>query len=305
MQQPVLRARKKSPYRAQAITGLLMVLPTFVFLGVFKFFPTFSSFYYSLTKWNGFTAPIFVGARNFVKLFDDEVFYKSLQNVSIWTVLYCLQCIIPPLFAAELIFHVKRNRMQYIYRVLLILPMVVPEIVNQLVWQFIYDGDIGVINQLLRALGIGQFARNWLGESATALYALIFMNFPWIHAFNMLLMFAGLQSIPQGVLESATIDGLGTWGKVRYMHLPFLVSQIRVAIILAVIACLQSVTAPLVMTSGGPGYATYVPALHMYLSAFSNSNFGYAMAQATVLFAIIMVLTTLSNRMKSQTDFEA
>ena len=305
MQKPVLRVRKKSPYRAQAITGLMMVLPTFVFLGVFKFFPTFSSFFYSLTKWNGFTGPIFVGTRNFVKLFSDEVFYKSLQNVSIWTVIYCFQCIIPPLFAAELIFHSKHNRMQYIYRVLLILPMVVPEIVNQLVWQFIYDGDIGVINQLLRALGIGQFARNWLGESETALYSLIFMNFPWIHAFNMLLMFAGLQSIPQGVLESATIDGLGTWGKIRYMHLPFLVSQIRVAIILAIIACLQTVTAPLVMTSGGPGYATYVPALHMYLSAFSNSNFGYAMAQATVLFAIIMVLTAMSNFMKSQTDFEA
>lgn len=291
-------------YRGQAVAGLLMLVPTFAFLGVFKYYPAISAFVYSFTRWDGFGDPRFVGISNYIKLFSDQVFIKSLQNVSIWTVVYCLQCIIPPLIAAELIFHLRSKRGQYFYRVLLIIPMVVPEIVNQLIWQLIYDGDIGMVNRLLSMVGLGDYARNWLGDPATALIALMFMNFPWVHAFNMLIFYAGLQGIPGSVLESATLDGLGAMGKIRRMHLPYLMGQIKVALVLGIIASLQTVTAPLVMTSGGPGYATYVPALHMYLSAFGNSRFGYAMAQAVILFIIVMALTLLSNRLKSQTEFE-
>ena len=284
--------------------GILMIVPTFIFLGIFKYYPAFSAFYYSLTNWNGFSQPRFVGLQNFVKLFQDEVFFTSLKNAGIWTVLYCVQCILPPLAAAELIFHIKSSRFQYLYRVLLIIPMVVPEIVNQLIWQLIYDGDVGMINQLLKGIGLGGWSQDWLGNPDTALWALIFMNFPWIHAFNMLIFYAGLQSISGSILESATMDGLGTFGKIRKMHLPFLKGQIKIALILGIIACLQTVTAPLVMTSGGPGYATYVPALHMYLAAFANSRFGYACAMAVVLFIIVMILTLISNRLKSETEYE-
>lgn len=299
-----MEKKRKNPYRSQVIMGYLMIIPTFIFLGVFKYLPTFRAVGYSFTRWDGFGAPRFIGFDNYIKLFQDEVFLQSLRNVGIWTVVYCLQCVIPPLIAAELIFHVKKSKLQYLYRVLLILPMVVPEIVNQLIWRFIYDGDMGMINRLLSAVGLGHLATDWLGNSSTALGALMFMNFPWIHAFNMLIFYAGLQAIPGEVLESATMDGLGTFGKIKRMHLPFLVGQIKIALILAIIACVQTVTAPLVMTSGGPGYATYVPALHMYLAAFSNSRFGYACAMAVVLFVIVMGLTLISNRLKPQTEFE-
>lgn len=298
-------AKKRKPYRSQAILGLIMIVPTFIFLGVFKYYPAISAFFYSFTKWDGFSDPQFIGLQNFVKLFQDEVFRQSMKNVIIWTVVYCVQCIVPPLFAAELIFHLRSKKKQYFYRVLLIIPMVVPEIVNQLIWQLIYDGDIGMVNQLLRAIGLGGLTQDWLGNPNTAMIALMCMNFPWIHAFNMLIFYAGLQSIPGDVLESATMDGLNAFGKIKKMHLPFLVGQVKIALVLGIIACLQNVTAPLVMTSGGPGYATYVPALHMYLAAFSNSNFGYACAMAIVLFIVVMLLTVLSNRLKSQTDFEA
>lgn len=295
---------KKKKYGTQAFAALLMLLPAFAFLGVFKYFPSLSAFYYAFTKWDGFGEPKFVGLQNFAKLLKDDVFHTSMKNGAVWTLVYSIQCIIPPLIAAELIFHVKSGRMQYFYRVLLILPMVVPEIVNQLIWQLIYDGDIGMINQLLNAVGLGRYAKDWLGNTETALAALMFMNFPWIHAFNMLIFYAGLQSIPGEVLESATMDGLGSFGKIFRIHLPFLIGQIKVALILAIIAGLQNVTAPLVMTSGGPGYATYVPALHMYLAAFSNSRFGYSCAMAVVLFVVVMLLTLLSNRLKSQTEYE-
>lgn len=298
-------AKKRKLYRSQSILGLLMIVPTFVFLGVFKYYPALSAFFYSFTRWNGFSDPKFIGWQNYIKIFQDEVFLQSMKNVSIWTIVYCIQCIVPPLFAAELIFHLKSSRKQYFYRVLLIVPMVVPEIVNQLIWQLIYDGDVGMVNQFLKTIGLGNLAQDWLGHSSTAMIALMCMNFPWIHAFNMLIFYAGLQAIPLEVLESATLDSLGAFGKVRKIHLPFLIGQIKIALILAIIACLQNVTAPLVMTSGGPGYATYVPALHMYLAAFSNSNFGYACAMAVVLFIVVMALTILSNRLKSQTDFEA
>lgn len=295
---------KKAVYRKQAIMGILMVIPTFIFLGIFKYFPSFSSFYYALTDWDGFTAPNFIGVENFVRLFQDEVFLTSFKNVTIWTVFYCIQCIVPPLIAAELIFHVRSYRLQYFYRVLLIVPMIVPEIVNQLIWQQIYDGDIGMINQLLEMVGLGQFAQDWLGNPDTALWALIFMNFPWIHAFNMLIFYAGLQNISPSLLESAALDGLNGFALVRKMHLPFLKGQIKIALVLGIIASIQAVTAPLVMTSGGPGYATYVPALHMYLASFSNSQFGYACAMAVILFVIVMLLTLLSNKLKSEAELE-
>ncbi len=297
--------RKKSPYRSQAIMGFLMIVPTFIFLGVFKYYPALSSFFYAFTRWNGFSDPVFIGVDNFVQLFHDEVFWQSCKNVVLWTIVYCAQCIIPPLFAAELIFHLKSKRGQYFYRVILIIPMVVPEIVNQLIWQLIYDGDIGMFNRLLELIGLGNLTQDWLGNPNTAMIALMCMNFPWIHAFNMLMFYAGLQAIPGDVLESATMDGLGAWGKIRKMHFPYLIGQVKIALVLAIIACIQNVTAPLVMTSGGPGYATYVPALHMYLSAFSNSRFGYACAIGIILFIVVMLLTMLTNRLQSQTDFDA
>ena len=296
-------ARKKG-YRKQAIMGFLMIIPTFIFLGIFKYYPSFSALYYSLTDWDGFAEPNFIGLQNFIRLFQDEVFLTSFKNAAIWTVFYCIQCIVPPLIAAELIFHVKSSRLQYFYRVLLIIPMIVPEIVNQLIWRQIYDGDTGMINQLLELVGLGQYAQDWLGNPDTALWALIFMNFPWIHAFNMLIFYAGLQNIDSAILESATMDGLRGLGMIRRMHLPFLKGQIKIALVLGIIASLQTVTAPLVMTSGGPGYATYVPALHMYLAAFSNSRFGYACAMAVLLFIIVMILTLISNRLKSEAELE-
>lgn len=298
-------AKLKRKYRGQAVVGLMMVLPTIAVLAVLKYYPAIMSFFYSFTRWNGFDAPRMIGLRNYAKLLTDKVFAVALKNVSIWTVVYSLQCLIPPLLAAELIFHLKSTRGQYAFRVALAIPMVIPEIVNQLIWQLIYDGDGGMLNRFLTLIGLERFATNWLGSSSTALWSLMLMGFPWIHAFNMLLFFAGLQNISKDVLESATLDGLGTLGKIWKIHIPYLMNQFKIAIILAIIACLQSITASLNMTSGGPGYATYTPALHMYLTAFSSSNFGYSCAISVVMFIIVLIFTILSNRIQSQTDYEA
>jgi ABC-type sugar transport system permease subunit len=164
-----------------------------------------------------------------------------------------------------------------------------------LLWTFFYRGD-GLINQLLGIVGLERFQTLWIGNPDTALYALILMGFPWINAFNLLIFYAGLQGISKEVLEAARLEGATGWRRVWKIDVPLVLPQFRLLLILAIVGNVQNIVTPLVMTDGGPGYSTYVPALHMYKSAVTYGEFGYSMAISFLLFALVLGLTLISQR---------
>jgi ABC-type sugar transport system permease subunit len=259
------------------------------------YYPAWTALQGAFTYWDGFNPPQFVGLENFRRAFTDPVLRISTVNNLIWVVIGIALALIPPFLVAELIFFLQGQRKQYVYRTLFVIPIIVPSIVLILLWTYFYRGD-GLINQLLGIVGLERFQTLWIGNPDTALYALILMGFPWINAFNLLILYAGLQGISKEVLEAARLEGATGWRRVWAIDIPLIMPQVRLLLILAIIANVQNIVAPLVMTDGGPGYSTYVPALHMYKTAVAYGEFGYSMAISFLLFVVVLGLTVISQR---------
>ena len=286
--------RKYNKYHV--ITAFFFILPTAVFVLGFSYFPALRAIWGSFTKWDGFNDPKFIGIANYVTLFKDRIFLISMRNVLYWSGGSLVVILVAPFIGAELIFHLKTARAQYLYRVLFVIPLVVPAVVTVLIWTFIYEPSIGLLNRLL--VDFFRISRdaipNWLGDSRFVIPSLIFIGFPWMSGINLLIYYSGLQDISTDVIEYAQLDGCAGFLRIFKIDIPLIIGQIRLLLILGIIGTLQNLTVPLLMTGGGPGYDSYVPGLYMYFKAFRVSDFGMAFTIATVMFVLIFTLTLIS-----------
>jgi raffinose/stachyose/melibiose transport system permease protein len=281
----------------------LLLLPTFALLGVFNYYPAATAIYHSFFNWNGANIEVFNGFENFNNLFTNPDFLTSIVNVVKITVVSILISISFPLLAALLIYRMRVDRAAYFYKVLYVIPMVVPSVVIFLIWKFVYSPTDGILNALLAATGLEGLTRTWLGDYATALYAVLFVNFPWVSGFQTLIYLAGLQNISVSVTEAAILDGTGPVQRFVSIEVPLIASQIKLIVILAVINAVQGFVNILIMTNGGPGKSTMVPGLYLYRNAMQYGKMGYACAIGTFLFVVILTLTYLNLRyMRSNND---
>ena len=282
--------------------GYFFLVPIFLVLGTFKYIPFFNAVKMSFYDWNGANVKEFVGFDNFVRLFQDDTFYASLKNIGIFTLSGVLIQLTVPLLAAALVFHVKQTRLQNLLKVWFVIPLVIPSIVIFLTWQWIFAGEYGVLNQLLEQLGLESWTHAWLGESKTAIWSIVFVNFPWIGGITFLLYLAGLMSIPSELFEVAKLDGMNAWQRFIRLELPLVRSQVKLVMVLTIINQIQSFENVLVLTNGGPGDKTITPALYLYTKGFSYSEMGYASAIGLVLFVILLLLTLINNKFVKNTD---
>jgi ABC-type sugar transport system permease subunit len=282
----------------------VLILPTFLLLLLFNYYPAGSALYHSFFNWNGANIKQFIGVDNFVNLMSDKTFWLAFGNMIKLTLASVAINLTFPLLAAALIFHLRDLRLAYFYRVLFVVPMVVPGVVVLMIWKFIYSPNIGVLNQFLTAVGLENLTRPWLGDFTLALYAIIFIGFPWIAGIGTLIYLAGFQAIPTELLDAAAIDGAGVWARFRKVELPLVASQIKLLVILTVIGAFQGFSTILIMTNGGPGQTTMVPGLYLYRNAMYYNKMGYACAIGTVIFAITLLLTYVNTRyLKSGVEF--
>jgi ABC-type sugar transport system permease subunit len=279
----------------RSLTGYLFVLPTLIFVGYFLYYPAYRALTGAFTDWDGFNPPEWIGLENFRRAFSDAVLREAARNNLIWAFFDVLLAIVPAFTVAELIFHVKRARLKYLYRTLFVVPAVVPFIVTVLLWRYYYQSD-GLINLILGKVGLSGLERAWISDPGTALLALALMGFPWVNAFNMLIFYAGLQHIAPEVLEAAELEGATGLRRVWTIDLPLVLAQFKLLVVLALITSGQNILVPLLMTRGGPGYSTYTPALYMYDTAVEYGDFGYSMAISFMLFVLILGLTALNIR---------
>ncbi len=282
--------------------GYIFLIPIFLVLGTFKYIPFFNAVKMSFYNWNGANVKEFVGFDNFVRLFQDDTFYTSLKNIGIFTASGVLIQLTVPLLAAVLVFHVKQLKLQNLLKVWFVVPLVIPSIVIYLTWQWIFAGEYGVLNQLLEQLGLESWTHAWLGESKTAIWSIVFVNFPWIGGITFLLYLAGLMSIPSELFEVAKLDGMNAWQRFVQLELPLVRSQVKLVMVLTIINQIQSFENVLVLTNGGPGDKTITPALYLYTKGFSYSEMGYASAIGLVLFVILLLLTLINNKFVKNTD---
>jgi ABC-type sugar transport system permease subunit len=289
----------------RAKQAYLLLLPILIALGLFVYYPPVSAMYHAFFDWRPTGESKFIGLENFRTMLQDEVLLNSVWNMVRLALFSIIITTSVPLIIAEMIFAVRSSAAQYFYRFWFLVPVVVPLIVILLLWRFIYDPNVGLLNALLDALGLSMLKRAWLGDINTALYALMFLGFPFISGTNVLIYLAGLVNIPKEVMESAELDGVTTLGRIFRIDIPLLAGQIKLFLVLGTISALQAFEIQLVLTNGGPGWATQVPGLVMYQRAFEGGRFGYAAAIGLVLFVVSLILTILNfTLLRSSTEFE-
>ncbi len=274
----------------------LLLGPTFVLLLIFNYYPAFLAIFRSFFHWDIGNRATFAGLSNFKELARDAIFLKSLGNIAKLLAFTLVVNLTVPLFVAEMIFSIQSARWNYLLRVLFVIPMLVPPIVLWVLWKFIYS-DAGFLTVFLETIGKQDWIYGWLSHPKTALAAIAFVGFPFAYGFNILIYYAGLTNIPASILESAILDGATPLQMFFKIHLPMILSQIKLLVVITIIAVLQGFEAVYVLTGdGGPGYETMLPGLYMFFNGFTFKRMGYACAIGVVLFLIMLTFTILNNK---------
>lgn len=275
----------------RAWAAYVLVLPATLLIAAFSYYPAALAFYYSMTSFSIRAKTEFIGLQNYERVLTDDFYFRTgMFNLVIIVLASVVKTITVPLLVAELVFWLRNGVHRYLFRTLFVLPAVVPDLIFTLLWRQVYDPRTGLINQLLDALGLEQWQRAWLADERTALWAVVGVGFPFVSAFGFLILLAGLLNINGDYYDAATIDGAGWWRRFRDIDLPLLIPQFRILLFFAITGAIQGFALIYILTRGGPGYATYVPPLQMYLR-ISNGDFGYASAIGIILFILILVLT--------------
>jgi len=273
-----------------------MLLPSVALLLTFSYAPALIGLYRGFTHWETGEAPRWCGIANFIAMGRDEFLRISITNQVLLLVASLAKTLIAPFIVAELLMGLRSSRLQYVLRTAFILPMVVPGMVTMLLWAFIYDGSVGLLNMTLEAMGFGGLTRAWLGEPGTALLAIIGVGCPWAGGLALLIYLAGLNGISADVWDATALDGATGLRRIFAVDLPLLRPQVRLLATLTIIGSLQDFGSILILTGGGPGLSTHVPALHMYYEAFRFGHMGYASAIGFALFIVIFALAVLNQR---------
>lgn len=284
----------------------ILLLPTFLLVWFFNYRGILTAFVRAFTNWsttNNTVAKMeFVGLDNFRRMFSEGYFLIGMKNLVLLIVTGVLKVLTMPLIAAWLVYAVNGNKRKYIYRFLFVLPVVVPVVVMAMTWQKIYDPNIGLLNEVLGVLGMTGLQQVWLGNAKTAIWAIIFMGFPFISAMAFLVYYGGFINIGKEIEESARVDGANRHQIFWKIQLPMIKPQLSIMITLTLISVMQDFNNIYIMTGGGPGTSTYVPALELYLNVAQFGRYGYACALGVVLFAFTMAITLINMRLTREKE---
>ncbi len=270
----------------------LFLLPALVPLILFRLFPMAASLGVSLTEWNLLKPPVFVGIDNYANVLTDPKFHKALANTLYYMVGY-LPLVLVGALAIAVLLNSKLKGTAF-FRGIYFLPVVTSWVVVALLWKWLLSPEGGIVNYLLGLVGID--GPGWWTDPNWAMPSIIIASVWKDLGFNMLILLAGLQSIPEHLYEAATIDGAGRWQKLRYITLPLLTPSILFAMILAMIGAFQVFDQVWVMTEGGPAGATTVVMEQVVRNAFKYGLMGEASAMSWVLFVIILLFTVFQLR---------
>jgi len=287
----------------RAVTGWTFAAPFTVLFVVFMALPVLASLAMSVTDLrstdlrNPF-AVNFVGLDNYARLFGDELFVKAAVNTLIFVVIGVPLTMVVALAAASAL-NSGLIRFRAVFRVGFYLPVVTSIVAIAVVWRFLLDPDAGLIDNLLRVIGID--GPDWLGDTRTSLPSLIVMATWRNFGFLMVIFLAGLQGIPQDLYEAATLDGASRWQQFRNVTVPLLRPTLLFGAVITGIGFLQLFEEPFVMTQGGPLSSTLSVSYHIY-NQFGFGNYGYAAAAGYVLFVAIVALSVLQFRLLGERD---
>jgi multiple sugar transport system permease protein len=287
-----VRGTDKPPGRSDIGIALIFILPALIGFLVFYLYPFIRGFYFSLTRYNLLGSPTFIGFDNFTKLVQDSVFWNALRV----TVEYvAINIVLQTILAIAIAVLMHRLTQSTVIRGLILLPFLISNVIAAMLWLWLLDFQIGIVNQFIAFLGLDRIA--FFGDSAWAIPTIAVVNV-WRHmGYTALLVFAGLQTIPNYVYEAASVDGSTEWKSFWRITMPLLRPVLALVLVITVTGSFQVFDTVAVTTKGGPGNASRVIQYYIYQKGFTEGQFGYASALSVILFFILATVALIQLRM--------
>lgn len=290
------KQQERLPGEARKI-AYLYIAPAFILYAAFNLFPLVQGVNISFYNWDGITPGTWVGLANYTDFFTDPAIRAGYIHVLELMIFYAFLPIVSGLFLAALLSRIRIRGLTF-FRLLLFLPLVITDVATAVAWIWVYDVD-GPLSTLLRAVGLGHFipSQGWLGDFNTALPAVGVFGLWGGFGFCLILFLAGIMKIPASLYEAARVDGANAFREFFAVTLPGLRYELQVVVVLSVIGTLGTFDEIYVMTGGGPGTATSVPAYLVWRRMFQTGQVGSAAALGLTLMVIIFAVTYGINKL--------
>ncbi len=278
----------------EAVFSWLMLTPPLLFLLAFLGYPFGYGVYLTFVRRPVAQPATFVGLGNFVNLWNDAIFWQAVWNTFRFTAAATVLKLVGGLGMA-LVMH-QNFRMKGVTRALLLLPFIVPTVLSTVAWQWIFDPGMGMFNRVLMYSGLVKQGPSWLGNPTLALVSVILVNTWRGLPFFGITILAGLQTIPGELMETATIDGAGSWQRFRYVTLPLLMPVIFIVTTFSIIFTFFDFQLVYVLTGGGPANATHLMATYAYAISMGGGQMGLGSAAALAMVPVLgLVLVAMSS----------
>jgi raffinose/stachyose/melibiose transport system permease protein len=275
--------------RRQSVVGWLFVVPALLFYAAFVLQPLALTVQYSLYRWDGVGPATWVGLANYASVLTEPRLLETLFNAFRLVLFFCLIPVALGLVTASVIHRVATGRLGAVSRTVLFLPQVIPLVAAGIIWGRLLSLS-GLVNQGLSVIGLGDITRAWLGDFDTALPAVGIIGIWVLLGFCTVLLLTGMTKIDAGLYEAARLDGAGWFQEFRAITVPSLRHEVGVCLTVTIIAALAAFDIVYVSTGGGPGNATAVPGIQIYILAFLERQVGLASALAVVLVILVLLV---------------
>lgn len=284
----------------EAIIGWLFVLPALVMYTVFVLLPLVLSIRYSFFRWDGIGPMTWVGLDNYATVLKDPDLLITIFNAFQLVVFFSFIPVSLGLVVASVMNRVATGRLGSVARTVLFLPQVIPLVAAGIIWGWLLALP-GLINQILNAVGLSAITRAWLGDFDWALPSVGFIGIWVLLGFCTVLLWTGMTKLDPALYESARIDGAGWFTEFSKITVPLLRNEIGVCLTVTVIAALAAFDIVYVSTAGGPGNATAVPGIQIYILAFTQQRIGLASALAVMLMVLVLIVILPIQRLSRET----
>lgn len=277
-----------------------LMLPTLLVYSIFIILPIAIAVYYSFTKYSGIGKPRFTGLKNYIRLFQDELFWVSFKNTMIMFVL-AFVLLLTLSFLIALLLNNKLRAVDF-SKALIFSPAIIAPIIVGIIWVYILDPNIGIINNVLDAIGADAFKQKWIGGEILSPYSIAIIYFWQQLGYLVTIFIAGLKMIPGDILEAVKIDGANAIQEIRYVTIPMMrttISTVAVLIITGVFKIFEIVQQT---TGGGPNHLSETLVTYSYSQTFSSGDYGYGMSLATVTFLISLIITAIYSSLTKEKE---
>lgn len=294
------RSRLETKYM---IVGLFFLMPAVIIYFVFAIIPFFDGVVLSLQEWDGFGTRQFIGLDNYIQAFKDKTFLMAIKNSVYLGFVSSIISVIVGVLLAWILLYVGSKSGGF-YRTILFSPSMIPGVITGLIFCFVYEPDMGVLNQILEIIGLENLRTAWLTNRSTVLNSILFVSAWKQVGLTMVLCFAGMQGINQSVIESSKVDGATDIKIFTKIILPLIMPFVQLSAIFALMSGLKIYDTVVALTNGGPGKFSIVMPMWILQNAYSFNKFGYATAMAMVFVLVVLLGMILVKRIVKGESYE-